>query len=313
MLLKDRQRSCVPGSIAVLDQSTTDLAIVCKDGTVYGHQAILAWASTYLRQWFLSGLLVEEGGHRKNEVTIFLPDVGITPVSALTSFLLKGQISIRASGQFGKELEDAWDLLGVDKITFNEATTGRNIERTEGSKTATKYASNKISCPPGPPIKSGKNLCDNRPSSIPHNLVNYTNVSRSTFGTNRNVSFSKSKLSQKFGVVKRNKMGKKIKKSALKKSVNRSCIIKSLRSRTVRGSNNEEELREQGVRSTYEGNKNVRNTDRELRSKIKDEQADRIKENILGGKGPKLKVSLKFSGWLKVLQRNYSPSEIVML
>ena len=342
MLMKDKQRFVVPGSIAVLDQSTTDLAIVCKDGVVYGHQAILAWASTYLRQWFMSGLLVEEGGHRKDEVTIFLPDVGITPVSALTSFLLKGQIPIRASGQFGKELEDAWELLRVDRITFQEATTGRNIERSGpgagGSKTATKCAPNLISCPPGPPIKSGKNLSDNLPLSIPHNLVNNSNVSiilekvedvkdkndediieivdtepetkkvpvravvrnvaggrsvRSNFGTNRNGFFSRSKLSQKLGVAKRNKVGKKIKESALKKFVISSGIRKSLRSRTVRGSYNEEELSRQGVRSTNEGSKSVKNTDIEIKNKIDDEQAERIKEKILGGKCPELKVSIK--------------------
>ena len=342
VLMKDKQRFVVPGSIAVLDQSTTDLAIVCKDGVVYGHQAILAWASTYLRQWFMSGLLVEEGGHRKDEVTIFLPDVGITPVSALTSFLLKGQITIRASGQFGKELEDAWELLRVDRITFQEATTGRNIERSGpgagGSKTATKCAPNLISCPPGPPIKSGKNLSDNLPLSIPHNLVNNSNVSiilekgedvkdkndediieivdtepetkkvpvravvrnvaggrsvRSNFGTNRNGFFSRSKLSQKLGVAKRNKVGKKIKESALKKFVISSGIRKSLRSRTVRGSYNEEELSRQGVRSTNEGSKSVKNTDIEIKNKIDDEQAERIKEKILGGKCPELKVSIK--------------------
>ena len=69
----------------------------------------------------MSNLVLEDGGKRMAEVTIFLPDVGITPVSALTTFLLTGEMNIRASRQFGKELEDAWDLLRIDRISFKDA------------------------------------------------------------------------------------------------------------------------------------------------------------------------------------------------
>ena len=167
VVMKDKLRSGLPSLICVLDESITDLIIVCKDGAVCGHQVIIAWASTSVRQWLLSRLLVEKGGNRKEQVTIFLPDVGTAPVSALTYFLLTGQMDIRASKQFGKELEDAWHLLGIDRISFHEVTFGGNT----GSVEEGENSQHRITVPPlGPKIVSGKNNVNLSPS-IPQNLL----------------------------------------------------------------------------------------------------------------------------------------------
>ena len=53
-----------------------------------------------------------------------MPDLGITSVSVLASFLLTGEIKIRASWELRSELEVAWQLLAVDRIKFRAALVG---------------------------------------------------------------------------------------------------------------------------------------------------------------------------------------------
>ena len=53
-----------------------------------------------------------------------MPDLGITSVSVLASFLLTGEIKIRASWELRSELEVAWQLLAVDRIRFKAALVG---------------------------------------------------------------------------------------------------------------------------------------------------------------------------------------------
>ena len=143
--ITDRERDTLPGAIASLGADTgTDLTLVCRlvqtilhmsinvclntctcrDGAVQSYQALFAWSSTSLRQLFLSQLLRENGGERKEEVTLMLPDLGITSVSVLASFLLTGEIKIRASWELRSELEVAWQLLTVDRIKFRAALVG---------------------------------------------------------------------------------------------------------------------------------------------------------------------------------------------
>lgn len=123
--ITDRERGSLPGAIASLGAATgTDLALVCRDGTVHSYQALFSWSSTLLRKWFLSHLLQENGGKRKAEMTLLLPDLGITSVSVLASFLLTGQISIRAGRELKRELESAWQLLAIDRIAFKTALVG---------------------------------------------------------------------------------------------------------------------------------------------------------------------------------------------
>ena len=123
--ITDRERSSLPGAIASLGADTgTDLALVCRDGTVHSYQALFAWSSSLLRKWFLSHLLQENGGKRKDKVTMLLPDLGITSVSVLASFLLTGQINIRAGRELRRELELAWQLLAIDRIAFKAALVG---------------------------------------------------------------------------------------------------------------------------------------------------------------------------------------------
>jgi len=115
----------------------------------------------------MSSLLLEDGGKRKEEATFLLPDVSTEAVTLLLSFLLTGSLDIRASKQLVDELEEAWELLSIDRITFKSvfeagaaaqksgkfvgAVTKTKSEKKQSAK-AFKTPMKPKQCPPGPPV-----------------------------------------------------------------------------------------------------------------------------------------------------------------
>ena len=63
--LKDTARERLFQHVETLSTANTDLSIVCSNGIVNTHQALLSWASGFLRRMFMSQLILEDGGKRK--------------------------------------------------------------------------------------------------------------------------------------------------------------------------------------------------------------------------------------------------------
>ena len=181
--ITDRERDTLPGAIASLGADTgTDLTLVCRDGTVHSYQALFAWSSSTLRKWFLSHLLQEIGGKRKEEMTLLLPDLGITSVSVLASFLLTGQINIRTGRELRHELELAWQLLAIDRIAFKTALVGErggsNTVRQQKQVLGGKMLNLGSGIVLTPPLAASTPARPTRPfNRIPSTLLNNDNVS----------------------------------------------------------------------------------------------------------------------------------------
>jgi len=147
VLMSDASRADLPLCIAEVGLGATDLTIVCRDGEVRGHQAVLAWASATLRRWLMSNLVLEDGGKRKEEVTLFLPSVSTSAVSSLTSFLLTGALTMVASALTREEVEEAWELLRIDRITFKAAFEAGTLALKEGAVAARPPATSSLVTP----------------------------------------------------------------------------------------------------------------------------------------------------------------------
>ena len=121
VLLTDTDR--VGMSLALERQlQAADLTIVCKEGRVVrAHQAVFAWGSSWLRRVFMSQFLLEDGGKRKEEVTLHLPGFSVHTVTAVTRFLTCGELRIALSTAGRQEIEEAWEDLKINRITFKDA------------------------------------------------------------------------------------------------------------------------------------------------------------------------------------------------
>ena len=107
-------------SISSLDEITSDLKIVCSDGIVRSQQAILSWSSSFLRRMFMSQMILEDGGKRKEEVSIYLSSYSKNLVKSFIMFISNGDLIQRASQTFAEEFEQLWGDLKIDKISFKE-------------------------------------------------------------------------------------------------------------------------------------------------------------------------------------------------
>jgi len=116
--LKDTARERLLQHVETLSTANTDLFIVCSNGVVNTHQALLSWASGFLRRMFMSQLILEDGGKRKEEVTLHFPDFDVSVVKAMNNFLLFGELNVLANRSFQNEFEQAWDAFRIDRISF---------------------------------------------------------------------------------------------------------------------------------------------------------------------------------------------------
>lgn len=132
--LKDAGRSHVSRNIGSLNIVNTDLHLVCKDGVVNTHQAVFSWASGFLRRILMSQLILEDGGKRKEDVTLHFPDFGVKVVSSISNFLVHGQLVVKENKSFQENFEEAWEAFRIDRITFKEVfDSGKLIKKSDES------------------------------------------------------------------------------------------------------------------------------------------------------------------------------------
>ena len=93
-------------------EAACDLRIVCRDGVVRTHQAILAWSSGFLRRLCTSHFILEDGGKRKEDLMIYLHDYTVEVITAFINFMYDGEISrfasqilLKISSNCGRTLE----------------------------------------------------------------------------------------------------------------------------------------------------------------------------------------------------------------
>ena len=126
VLLTDTDRA---GMSLTLDRQlqATDLTIVCREGRVVrAHQAVFAWGSSWLRRVFMSQFLLEDGGKRKEEVTLHLPGFSVQTVTAVARFLTCGELRIALSTAGREEIEEAFkkvDKEGLGKLNKDQLKT----------------------------------------------------------------------------------------------------------------------------------------------------------------------------------------------
>ena len=96
----------------------TDLTIVCSNGLVESHQALFAWMSSSLRRLFVSKLVMEDCGKRKDFITLHLPDVKTDILTNIIKIFSCGQIAI--SSDKLHRISEAWSLIQIDKLYFEE-------------------------------------------------------------------------------------------------------------------------------------------------------------------------------------------------
>ena len=102
-------------------EAACDLRIVCRDGVVRTHQAILAWSSGFLRRLCTSHFILEDGGKRKEDLMIYLHDYTVEVITAFVNFLYNGEISRLASPDFIEDFKQLWEDVRVDKISYSKA------------------------------------------------------------------------------------------------------------------------------------------------------------------------------------------------
>ena len=81
----------------------------------------------------MSQLILEDGGKRKEEVTLHFPDFSVKVATAVTNFLMYGQINVKGSKSFQEHFEEAWEAFRIDRISFKEVLdAGKLAKKTLG-------------------------------------------------------------------------------------------------------------------------------------------------------------------------------------
>ena len=129
--MKDAGRSQVLKNVGSVSVLNTDLHMVCRDGIVNTHQAVFSWASGFLRRIFMSQLILEDGGKRKEDVTLHFPDFSVKVATAVNNFLMHGQINVKGNKSFQEHFEEAWEAFRIDRISYKEVfEAGKLVKKT---------------------------------------------------------------------------------------------------------------------------------------------------------------------------------------
>ena len=68
----------------------------------------------------MSQLILEDGGKRKEEVSLFLTDFSKNILKSLLGFLHTGELKQTATKEFIETFEQLWEDLKIDKVSFKE-------------------------------------------------------------------------------------------------------------------------------------------------------------------------------------------------
>eukprot|EP00092_Neocalanus_flemingeri_P019384 GFUD01020998.1.p1 GENE.GFUD01020998.1~~GFUD01020998.1.p1 ORF type:complete len:822 (+),score=261.57 GFUD01020998.1:62-2527(+) len=169
--LRDRTRPSLYNQLAENESHVKDLKIVCDDGVVESYQAVFAWASSLLRRQFVGKFVMEDSGKRKDDVTVYLPEVAVEVVNTLTSVLVRGEVT-SISSCVKKDLEILWKSLAIDRVEFDK------LDISEITK-VNKKPKNVQNIKTGPkPTKS--KLVHTIPDDTPKKLVNVKKARQKT-------------------------------------------------------------------------------------------------------------------------------------
>ena len=116
-----QQRFLTTKTIGCLSEAVCDLQIVCRDGVLRTHQAILSWSSGFLRRLCSSHFILEDGGKKKEDLMIYLNDYTVEVVTAFLNFMYNGELSTFASAEFIEDFKQLWEDVRVDKISYSKA------------------------------------------------------------------------------------------------------------------------------------------------------------------------------------------------
>ena len=119
ILLKDRTRTSLPQNMVDTGSAVKYLKIVCDDGVVKTYQAVFAWASSFMRRQLVAKFVIEDSGKRKDDVTLYLPEVSVEVATTLANILLRGEVT-NLSVIVKRELQILWKSLGVDRVEFEK-------------------------------------------------------------------------------------------------------------------------------------------------------------------------------------------------
>merc|ERR1719312_977950 len=96
----------------------TDLRIVCHNGTLQSYQFLFSRMSPMLRRLFTSKLVMEDGGKRKDQVTLHLPDVDLETLERAVTIFTEGVVNVPNQDSFDK-LITCWTLLSIEYPTLD--------------------------------------------------------------------------------------------------------------------------------------------------------------------------------------------------
>ena len=96
----------------------TDLRIVCHNGTLESYQFLFSRMSPMLRRMFSSKLVMEDGGKRKDEVTLHLPDVDLETLKRAVTIFTEGVVNV-PNQEASHKLLSCWTLLSIEWPTLD--------------------------------------------------------------------------------------------------------------------------------------------------------------------------------------------------